>query len=87
MSLFLYLGLRSTVILLHHILGVQVWNRLEGVKSHQGASSMSVKHLQPVPGLQTLKYYRNKEGRWSFQSKMYNLLYQTHLQMSLTAYF
>lgn len=51
-----YLRLRSTVILLHHILGVQVWNWLEGVKSHQGASSMGIKHLQSISGLQTLQH-------------------------------
>lgn len=57
------LRLRSTVILHHHILGVQVWNRLEGVKGHQGASSMGVKHLPSVPGLQTLQHCRDKEGK------------------------
>lgn len=50
------LRLRSTVILQHHILGVQVWNRLEGVEGHQGASSMGVEHLQSVSGLQTLQH-------------------------------
>lgn len=51
-----YLRLRSTVVLIHHILGVQVWNWLEGVKSHQRASSMGVKHVQFVSGLQTLQH-------------------------------
>lgn len=49
------------MVLLHHIQRVQVWDWLEGVESHQGASSMSVKHLHAVPGLQTFQHYKRKE--------------------------
>lgn len=62
------LRLRSTVILYHHILGVQVWNWLKGVKGHQGASSMGVEHLQSVSGLQTLQHCRDKEGKCAIYS-------------------
>lgn len=52
-----YLRLGSTVVLPHHIQWVEAWDWLEGVQSHQGASSIGVKHLQNVPGLQTFQHY------------------------------
>lgn len=55
-----YLWPGGTVILLDHIQRVQVWDWLEGVKSHQGAPSVGVKHLQPVPGLQALQHCQRK---------------------------
>lgn len=53
------------MILHHHILGVQVWDRLEGVEGHQGASSMGVEHLLSVSGLQTLQHCRDKEAKFT----------------------
>lgn len=73
-----YLGLMSIMILLHHIQRVEVWNGLEGVKSHQGAASMGVKHLHAVPGLQAFqhcqgknKYYQTLSGKICIVTNVY----------------
>lgn len=56
------------MILLHHVLRVEVRDRLEGVEGHQGAAGMCVKHLELVPGLQTLQHCSNK-GRKTLTSQ------------------
>lgn len=48
------------MIRLHHIQRIEVWDWLEGVKSHQGAASVGVKHPHPVPGLQAFQNCQRK---------------------------
>lgn len=48
-----YLGLRSSVVLLHQLRRVELRDGLERVQSHQGAASIGVEGVCHVPGLQT----------------------------------
>ena len=51
-----YLRLCSTVVLPHHVQGVEIGDGLEGVESHQGAACVGIEDLGTVPGLQAFQH-------------------------------